>query len=264
MTPRFRSALLGLAAALAPAAARATPPALPAGTDAADSYILGVNDDIRVAVLGRADTAIETRIKEDGTIVFPFIGTVAAAGQTRRALGGQIAAKLKSGGYFVDPQVGVDVVTVVSQTVTVFGQVQQPGVVPLDRTITVAMAIAFAHGALPDGADYAVLRPAGGGAERRVYFDDLDAAAMPLRAGDTLFVPESEKVFVYGQVGAPGGFRIVRGMTVRQALTRAGGVTLAGSEKSLRLFRDGKELKKVPLETAVRDKDVIRVNERLF
>lgn len=270
MTPVILTAMLAAlaGAAAAPAPAPPAPPAegsilvraAPAG------YVLGVNDELRVQVLGRADSAVQARILEDGTITVPLIGAVRAAGLTRGALADAIAARLKAGGFYVEPRVGIELLNVVANAVTVFGQVGQPGVVPLDRPMTLAMAVASARGATPDGADYAILRPADGGAERRIYFADLTAAgaAAPLHAGDTVFVPEAAKVFVYGQVGQPGAFRITRGMTVRQALSRAGGVTLAGSEKRLRLYRGGTLVKKVPLETVVQDKDVLRVNERLF
>lgn len=263
----MRRLILGLLAAVAaPAAAQSDIVVRGAAREVPAGYVLGVNDELRVAVLGRPDSAVQTRILEDGTITVPLLGAVRAAGLTRQALAASIAGKLKAGGYYVNPKVGVDLVSIVSNTVTVFGQVGQPGIVPLDRPMTLAMAVASAHGALPEGADFAILRPADGGGERRVYFDDLGpaGAGLPLKPGDTVFVPEAEHVFVYGQVGQPGEFRITRGMTVRQALSRAGGVTLAGSEKRLRLYRGGKIVKKVPLETVVRDKDVLRVNERLF
>lgn len=249
------------AAAPAPASAQQ-----PAGGIDPDGYVLGANDEVTITVFGRADTTITTRIAEDGTVTFPYVGTVKARGETPRSLAAKIAAGLKAGGYFTNPIVNVDVKTFISNSVTVFGNVTTPGVLPLDRTLTVAMMVARAGGARADAADYAILRRANDQSEQKIYFNDLtrSGAGVRLRAGDTIFVPQAEQFFVYGQVNAPGQFAIQSGMTVRQALARAGGPTLGGSEKKVSLYRNGKRTKKVGLDDLVQAKDVLRVGERLF
>lgn len=248
--------------------AAAAPAAAPASTAVnPDAYVLGVNDEVEITVFGRADTTVTTRIAEDGTVTFPYVGAVKAAGETPRSLATKISRGLKTGGYFTNPIVNVDVKSFISNSVTVFGNVNSPGVLPLDRPLTVAMMVARAGGRRSDAAEYAVLRNADSGTERRIYFDDLDAqsgSGVLLKAGDTLFVPEAEQFFVYGQVNSPGQFAIQRGMTVRQALARAGGPTLGGSEKKVSLYRDGKLTKKISLDELVKAKDVLRVGERLF
>lgn len=232
-----------------------------------DAYVLGINDEVVITVFGRADTTVTTRIAEDGTVTFPYVGAVKAQGETPRSLASKIASGLKSGGYFTNPIVNVDVKSFISNSVTVFGNVNSPGVLPLDRPLTVAMMIARAGGARADGADYAVLRRSDDQSEQKIYFNDLDAesgSGILLKPGDTLFVPVAEQFFVYGQVNSPGQFPIQRGMTVRQALARAGGPTLGGSEKKVSLYRDGKLTKKISLDELVRAKDVLRIGERLF
>lgn len=259
---------IALLAVAVPAVAQQAPAltAAPAPAINPDAYVLGVNDEVQITVFGRADTAVTTRIAEDGTVTFPYVGAVKAQGETPRSLSAKIADKLKSGGYFTNPIVNVDVKSFISNAVTVFGNVNTPGVLPLDRQLTVAMMVARAGGARADASDYAILRRAGE-PERKIYFEDLsgtEGSSLQLKAGDTLFVPQAQGFYVYGQVNSPGQFPVKRGLTVRQALARAGGPTLGGSEKKVSLFRNGKLSKHVPLEEVVQAEDVLRVGERLF
>ena len=88
-----------------------------------------------------------------------------------------------------------------------------------------------------------------------------------LRAGDTIFVPRAETVFVSGQVNRPGEYPIREKLTVRQALALAGGVTERGSNRRLQLIRvvNGKDTTyDVDLQQIVQAGDTIVVLERFF
>jgi polysaccharide export outer membrane protein len=233
-----------------------------------DGYMLGVNDEIEVTIYGQGPSqVVRTRIKEDGTITLPYIGAVTARGRTARQLGQDISAKLLSGGIFIKPSVSVDVTQYVSNAFTVAGEVNVPGVYPLDRPQTVAMAISKAGWARTDGADYVGLRRQGDAAEHRILFTEQDgewSTATPVQAGDSLYVPVAPVVFVSGQVNAPGSFSIRTGTTLRQVLARAGGVTLAGTASRVSIFRDNKELKRAKLDSPVQPNDAIFVHERFL
>ena len=60
---------------------------------------------------------------------------------------------------------------------------------------------------------------------------------VPVRDGDTMYVPRGEKVFIYGHVHAPGAYAMQKEMTVLQALALAGGVTERGASNRLRIVR---------------------------
>ena len=74
--------------------------------------------------------------------------------------------------------------------------------------------------------------------------------------------------YIYGEVQRAGSFRIERGMTIRQALAQAGGPTLRGTERRLRIYRQGADAKveilSPDLNDAVRPDDVLYVRESLF
>ncbi len=261
-----RIVTLAMAIAAVPAIAQMPAPTGMVAMSPGEGYRLGTNDEVEVTIYGATNSVTKTRIKEDGTITLPYIGAITARDRTAREFSNDIAAQLRSGGYLVKPVVSVDVTQYVSNSVTVFGQVANPGVYPLDRATTVGMMLARSGGARAGGADYAILRRSDG-TEHRVLGSSLEGEwsnATPMMPGDTLFVPTSPLVYVYGQVNGPGTFEMKTGMTVRQAMIRAGGPTLAGSQRNISIYRAGKQLKKVGLDDPIEPDDALFVHERVF
>lgn len=235
-----------------------------------DGYKLGANDEVEVTIYGpgqQQNQMVRTRIKEDGTITLPFLGAVQARDRTARQLAQQINSELRAGGYFNNPSVNVDVTQYVSNVVTVSGKVGTPGIYPLDRPLTIGMAVARAGGGRPDGADYVILQRRNDPTEHEIPFDSLTgewSTALAVEAGDTLYVPVAPVVFVYGQVNAPGALTIRSGMTLRQILARAGGPTLGGSQKNITIYRGDQKLKKAKLDETVQPDDTIFIHERFL
>ncbi len=261
---RLRRLLLAMLA-LAGLAAATAAPALAQGSE--PGYVLGVDDVIQVIVYGQADVGITSRIKADGTVVMPLIGTVKAAGQTNLALARNIREQLVRGGYLKDPIVNVEINAYVSKAVNVAGRVGQPGIYPLDRPYRALEVLLKAGWVQATGADYVYLRRPGA-AEQRLDVEGLvrgDTTKDPLlQPGDTLFVPEADAFFITGQVNKPGQLPILPGMTIRQALALAGGVTALGSANKVGLVRgNAKEVDAEPSQI-VQKNDVIIVKERLF
>ena len=248
---------------LAGALAAAATPAL------ADSgYVLGANDTITVQVYGQPDAGVTTRIKSDGTIVMPLIGTVKAEGQTQLELAETVKNKLVAGGFFKQPFVNVEIGAYVSKTVNVAGKVEHPGVYPLDKEYTVLEVLLKSGWISQQGAGYVYLRRAKGGQEIKLDTEGLVRGApdknLVLTPGDTLFVPDTDTFYISGQVGHPGTFPILKDMNVRQALAIAGGVTAAGSEHKVALIRAGGKEVPAKLDAPVQKGDVYIVKERLF
>lgn len=242
---------------VAPAAQMAAP-------RAASDYILGPNDEVEVKIFGQPDMAVKTRIKADGTVNLVLLGPVQALGKTTGDLSREIARAYEAGGYLVKPSVNVDVTSFISKTVTVLGDVPNAGNYPLDRPYTVASMVALAGGIKDSGANAVILTPAGGGAPARISLNDMSGAATrPLVPGDVLFVPPQEKVYVYGQVNTPGGYKYQPGMTYRQAMAQAGGPTLAASSK-IEVRREGKRVEGLKLDDAIQPEDVLVIKEKLF
>lgn len=254
--------LLGLIAS-GPAAAQESAPV--ATTDT--GYVVGAGDVIEVSLVGVPDYHSRVKVQADGTVLLPYAESVQAADRTALQLGREIGAKLAGGGYFVKPQVIVDIVSYASSSVTVLGAVANPGLVPVDRSYRLSEILARVGGKRENGADHVTLRRssgeqmtleiaalATGGVER-------DPQVLP---GDKIFVPDAEQFFIYGQVNAPGAYPLREGMTIRQALARGGGLTQLGTEKRVKIFRSGKQMKGAGLESAIAAEDVVVVGERYF
>jgi polysaccharide export outer membrane protein len=258
---------LGLILALALAGTGVPHMAAAQTASAPKGYVLGPDDTVQVIVYGQNEFNVTTRVKADGTIVMPLIGIVKAEGETNISLAKTITDQLVAGGYLKQPLVNVEVGAYVSRSVNVAGNVTAPGIVPLDRPYHVLEALLKAGWVRSDGATFVYLRRQGQ-PERKLDVEQLvrgGADADPLLIpGDTLFVPVAESFFIYGQINSPGMKPILPGMTVRQAIGLAGGVTPSGKSDKVGLVRGtGKEIDADPSQK-IQNGDVIIIKERLF
>jgi polysaccharide export outer membrane protein len=255
----------------APSPASSTPaaPAPPAGGKQGDpskeEYIIGPEDVVEVEVVGQPDRS-RARVYTDGTIQLNLAGRIAAAGKTPRQLGTDIAAALKTGGYYADPVVNVEVVGFSSRYVTVLGAVGSPGLVPINRPYRLSEVLARVGGVREGAADYIIVRPETG-PEKRYNVDKLasgDSSEDPMvAAGDKIFAPTAELFYLTGQVKSPGTYPIKTGMTIAQAIARGGGLTDSGTDKHVKVTRGGKVIKLEPGDKVLPG-DVLLINERLF
>lgn len=243
--------------------------ALPAAAQTPNrGYVLGPDDAVAVSVYGQPDASISTRVKSDGSIVVPLIGSVKAAGETSLTLADLVTKKFVAGGFFKAPVVNVEIGGYASRTVNVAGKVAQPGVYPLDRQYR-ALEVLLKAGWVKDaGANYVYLRRLEG-KEIRLETEALVRGAQDkdpiLLPGDTLYVPDADMFYVYGQINKPGTFPVLPGMTIRQAMALAGGVTASGNDRKVGLYRAGaKERDDADLDQPVQKNDVIVIKERLF
>ena len=251
--------------AASPAPGAISPPgaATEAGADA--QYILGPEDTIEIEIVGRPDRT-RAKIYTDGTIQLNLVGKVTAAGKTTRKLGTDIAEALRSGGFYANPVVNVEVVNYSSRYVTVLGAVGTPGLVPIDRPYRLSEILARVGGVRDNGADYIVVRPEKG-EERRYPIKALatgDASQDPyVQPGDKIFSPIADLFYISGQVASPGAYPLSSDVTLAQAIARGGGLSPSGSDKRVHITRKGVKTK-VDLSSKIEAGDVIVVGERLF
>lgn len=245
----------------APAEAKEAPSAM------SDGYVLGPGDVVDVTVLGRDEFKPRVQIQTDGTLQLPYLGTVKAADLTVLQFRDKVRKALIAGGYYADPVVNVAVATYASRYVIVLGEVGSPGMVPVDRDYRLSEILARVGGPRDTGSDFLTLRKASGKEYKFNLRDiatggpDQDPLVSP---GDKIFIPKAETFYVYGQINRPGTYKIDAGMTLRKALAAGGGLTSMGSEKRVKVFRDGEEIKKFDLSAPIKNGDVVVVGERFF
>jgi polysaccharide export outer membrane protein len=238
--------------------------------------VLGGGDSVRVTVFRYPDLTTEGRLSEDGRITLPLVGDVSLQGMTPQDAGRHIAERYKKGRFLVNPQVGVTVMETRSRQVSVLGLVTKPGRYPLEGTTArLSDVIALAGGLQPSAADTVTVVQNRRGKTSR--FDvDLPAVMqgmgrgkdIEIQSGDTVFVNRAPVFYIQGEVNRAGAYRVEPGLTVAQAISLAGGMTVRGTERRPQLRRkNGKEgwtQTTAQLFDTVKPDDVIVIRESLF
>lgn len=255
-------------AAQAPAVPSAPPPApaAPAAGKLDEGYVLGAGDVVEIAVLGRDEFRPRVQIQTDGTVQLPYLHSVKAADLTVIQFREQVAKLLRDGGFYTDPVVNVAVAGYASRYVTVLGDFGTPGLIPVDRAYRVSEILARAGGVKPSASDEILLRRSDG-QEFRLPVTAVARGGVAddpfVQPGDKLYLAAAPIYYIYGQVGAPGAYKVERGMTVRMALARGGGLTDRGSASKVSVYRNGQKVK-ANMDMALSENDTIYVGERFF
>lgn len=169
-------------------------------------------------------------VRTDGTLFFPYVGSVQAAGLTSGEIRETLTRDLAR--FIPEPQVEVRVVRFASQSVTITGSVIAPQSMTLtDEPLRLVDAIARAGG-LTEDANVDVIRlDRGGEIYTLAYQTFLDGLAAELNIrlsdGDIISIPrrKPQNVFLLGQVSRPGLIPLPReGLSLTAALTSSGGL----------------------------------------
>lgn len=237
---------------------------------------LGAGDSVAIQVYGQPDMNATVYISDDGTIPVPLVGAVQVGGLSPAEAAQKVETAFRDGRFLVDPHVTITVTQSRSQRISVLGEVGTPGRYSIESNQTIFDVLAQAGGAKETAADVVyLLRPDKNGQIERIPIDlkglTDSQRTMPtqlLRGGDSVFVPRAEQFYIFGEVAAPNMYRIEPGMTVTQAIARAGGVSARGSRKRVEIKRkgpDGRELTfKARPDEPVQANDVLRVKESIF
>ncbi len=163
-----------------------------------EEYTIGPDDKIQISVLQPELIEKLMTVSPDGTITFPYIGSVVAKGKTMPQLQEEIQSRLADG-YMKYPVVLVTLEEINSRKFFVYGEVSKPGSYPLEENTTVLRAISMAGGFTKFGSSsrVKVLRPRSNGSGYEVtkipiksLMDGNDQADMPLTIGDIVVVSE--------------------------------------------------------------------------
>lgn len=109
----------------------------------ATQYQLSSGDVIEINVFEEPDLNKQVKIGSSGTISFPLIGSIMAAGMTTEELKQDVTRRLK-GRYIKDPK--VNVVITEYRAFYISGAVNSPGSYPYQPNLTVRKAISIAGG----------------------------------------------------------------------------------------------------------------------
>ena len=242
--------------------------------------LLQPRDVLNVVVVNEADLSGKFAVDADGTVSYPYVGRVKAAGIALRELEATLKRRLAEG-YYKEPQLSIVLERPGAQTVNVIGEVHQAGSFAVTGATPLLDVLARA-GATTDraGASVVITRPAPHGTDNtdaipaetiRVNLLAVQTGKQTdivmVQPGDTVFVPRAESVYILGAVKNPGAYPIQAQTTVLQALALAGGLTDRGSFRGVRLVRPvngAKKTSKPSMTDLLLPGDTLVVGERMF
>jgi len=166
-------------------------------------YRVNSGDQLEISVWREDELQREVMVLPDGTMSFPLIGTIKAAGKTASEIEQEISSRLESN--FVDgdvPDVTVTVASTSGLQFSVIGKVQSPGIFTPGRYVTILEALSFSGGVTEFASlsNIVVVRKSGetltvvpvdlSDVLRSKSVSAADVSSLPMiRSGDTIIVP---------------------------------------------------------------------------
>ena len=160
------------------------------------AYKIGPRDVLEVTVFKAPELSKTIQVSEAGTINFPLLGELDAAGKTAREVEQEMTKKLGTK-YLQNPQISVFVKDYFSQRITMEGAVKKPGVYPIAGGLSLLQALAEAQGFDEAASHEVVLFRQANGRRLAAKYDvssirDGSAEDPQLEAGDVIIVPTSD------------------------------------------------------------------------
>ncbi len=242
--------------------------------------VLDDGDMVRVSVYGNPDLTTEAKISASGMLSFPLVGEVRVGGLSAPDAERLIADRLMAEGFLKQAQVNVIVLQSKGQQVSILGQVMKPGKYSIESGArSLFDFIALSGGVSAKGSSViTILRMAETPPKRfsvnidqlflKSSVDMVKRSNIEMIAGDIIYVPEAPVFYVLGEANRPGVYRYKPGMTVAQAISAGGGVSVRGTERGIEIDRRNKEGELVKLTASLSSEivadDVVMIQERLF
>lgn len=168
----------------------------PLHLSAADSYSLNPGDKLEITVWQEENLHAEVVVLPDGTVSFPLVGHIPAAGKTTEEFARLLKTRLNE--FMPNPEVDVRLKAADGNMIYVTGEVAHPGAFVMTRPTDVMQALSMAGGltAFAKRNDIRILRRQRDGQPRSFPFtyDDVEDGEqldtnILLQSGDTVVVP---------------------------------------------------------------------------
>lgn len=222
-------------------------------------YLVGPLDVLAVTVftqdeaqLKQENSSIAAPVSETGDILLPLIGQVRAAGKTTPDLALEIRARYQH--FLKAPQVNVTVLEHRSKVVWVAGQVVRNGPIYLQDEETslfevISRAEGLVRGTMDDlgGADEQNIVVIRGPKKFVVDFagqalEKATAREFLMQPGDRVYVPRPQnRVQILGGVRDAREIRLYPGMTMLEAIAKAGSFTKGSRRHLVKILRESGE-----------------------
>ena len=161
-----------------------------------DAYRLNPGDKLEITVWHEENLKAEVLVLPDGTISFPLVGHVPAAGKTNEELVALLKERLSK--FVPDPEINIRLISADGNTIYVVGEVGHPGAINMTRPTDVMQALGMAGGLTQFAKRNSIhiLRRDTGGHSKSIPFeygdveggDNIESNIL-LQSGDTIIVP---------------------------------------------------------------------------
>jgi polysaccharide export outer membrane protein len=236
----------------------AAPSAVEVTSSLPGDYILGPNDKLTLVVEQFPDEFTVDRIFRidgSGDITLPLVGRVHAGGLTSAQFEEDLKARFTP--ILKEPHIVVDVTEYASQSVSVLGAVNTPGIKQTEGRRTLLEVLALGGGLRPDAGTVAKITRAAdqgpiplpgatvsptGASLATVRVKNAMTGSpenIVMLPGDSVFVPKADVVYAVGSLTTPGGFPIGESETLSalQVVALAQGLTQTAATDRAKILR---------------------------
>ena len=228
------------------------------------AYRIGANDVLYITVWDHPELTAPSGpqqqidangrlVRPDGTIFYPYIGKLDAAGKTIEEVRSTIAQRLAQ--YVDSPQVDLSVLRFASQKAILAGAVTKAGPMPITTSPMSVVEAIGAAGIEPLNADLSSLTLTRDGREYILDLDSLNGQGAQLhnvflKDGDQLYLPynDRKKIYVMGEVLAPQAVKFkTKHMNLADVVGSVGGLNQTTSNgNALYVIRGAENLETEP------------------
>lgn len=207
-------------------------------------FRLKIGDRLSLQIYGDPSSYQDVEVDSSGSVNYLVVTSFPAAGKTVPEFSEALQNKLRE--YFRDVTLAVTLRENLGDYYVILGEVYKTGTKPLIGNATVLTAIADAGGTslrefrkrLEDLADFDKAFLSRNGEyvpidfKRLIKNGDL-TQDVPLKSGDYIYIPSLEypEVYVIGEVRKPSLLRYVRTITLLEAISRSGGMSINASSR---------------------------------
>jgi polysaccharide biosynthesis/export protein len=215
---------------------------------------IGPGDLVCLTVFDVPELVLKVRVDASGSVSLPLIGDLKLAGMTVRDTQQLIARELVARQLVRVPQVSLLIEEYATQGVTVYGEVNMPGVYPLMGPHRLYDAIAAAGGlTMKAGRTVTILHVGQRDHPEVITLSNESSAGhgdVRIYPGDTIIVSKAGVVYVLGEVNKPGAFVMENNtsMSLLRATALAGGTTKVASLKHALILKQSPQ---GPVQTEV-------------
>ncbi len=223
---------------------------------------------LNITVYDEPDLSAHVRVDKEGNIGLPFIKTIHVGGDTVAEAKQRIEDKFRNDGILKNPQITIDVEQFATTSVTVMGEVQNPGKVELLAPHSMLDVIGMTGGETSLAGNEIELKRAVDGAMQSTTYhysrgeDGASIRDVMVSPGDTVIVKRAGIVYVLGAVNRPGGYTMQENgeLNVAQAISLAQGLVMQAKVNGLRVVQHDKSGN--PIEVPVSYNKIMQGREK--